>query len=129
MRGRYKRAALVAAASVVFIAFCVFTAAATARWGHRALPSAREDTRPPGLAGGDVVLSAGRTFMREAAHFRHLVLPDDEVVSVEIPGDFTGVLLSAEEVDGELREQVRIVPQPGMRVLYRGNREVVIKRQ
>lgn len=128
-RHLYGTYALVAAASVVFIAFCVFAAAATARWGHRALPSAREDTRPPGLAGGDVVLSAGRTFMREAAHFRRIVLPDDGIVSIKIPDDFTGVLLSAEEVDGELRERVRVVPQSGMRVLYRGNREVVIKRQ
>ena len=67
--------------------------------------------------------------MREAAHFRHMVLPDDGIVSIEIPDDFAGVLLSAGEVDGELQEQVRVVPQSGMRVLYRGNREVVIKRQ
>jgi len=67
--------------------------------------------------------------LRKAAHFRRLVLPDDGIVSIKIPDDFTGVLLSADEVDGELGERVRVVPQSGMRVLYRGNREVVIKRQ
>ena len=74
-------------------------------------------------------LSPGRIFMREATHFRRLVLPVDGIASIEVPGDFSGTLLTADEVEGELREQVRVVPQSGMRVLYRGNREVVIKRQ
>ena len=139
-RDRYKRAALVAAASVVFIAFCVFAAAATARWGHRALPSAREDTRPPtgrtGVSpvhdepGESMSLPSGRVSIRTAMHVRRLALPPgDGIAEIAIPSDFTGVLLSADEVDGELCEQVRVVPQSGMRVLYRGNREVVIKRQ
>ena len=67
--------------------------------------------------------------MREAAHCSCLPLRGEGVLTIEIPADFTGVLLSADEVDGELREHVRVAPQPGMRVLYRGGREVVIKRR
>ena len=67
--------------------------------------------------------------MSGAAHVGRLSLPEDGgIVTVEIPDDFSGTLLTADEVDGELREQLRIAPQTGMRVLYRGNREVVIKR-
>lgn len=75
-------------------------------------------------------LPSGRVSIRTAMHVRRLALPPgDGIAEIAIPSDFTGVLLSADEVDGELREQVRVVPQSGMRVLYRGNREVVIKRQ
>ena len=82
------------------------------------------------LSGGDVSLDAGRTTMRDAVSIGHLRLPAaDGVAEIVIPGDFEGVLLSADVVDGVLNEQVKILPQPGMRVLYRGNREIVIKRQ
>ena len=82
------------------------------------------------LSGGDVSLSAGRTSMRDAVRIGHLRLPDgDGVAEIEIPQDFEGVLLTADEVDGVLNEHVKILPQQGMRALYRGNREIVIKRQ
>ena len=117
LRGRYGRYMFVAAS----FAACAIVLAIAGTVGRRdgVIAPYHDDIR----------LSAGRTFMREAAHFRRLVLPDGGIVSIEIPDDFTGVLLSADEVDGELREQVRVVPQSGMRVLYRGNREVVVKRQ
>ena len=68
--------------------------------------------------------------MRDAVSIGHLRLPDgDGIAEIEIPQDFEGVLLTADEVDGVLNEQVKILPQQGMRVLYRGNREIVIKRQ
>ena len=68
--------------------------------------------------------------MRGAAHIGRLRLPrGDGVSEIVIPKDFVGVLISAEEVFGDMRGQIRIVTQPGMRVIYRGNKEVVIKRQ
>jgi len=82
------------------------------------------------LSGDDVSLHAGRASMRDAVRIGHLRLPvADGLAEIAIPNDFEGVLLTAGEVDGVLNEQVRILPQQGMRVLYRGNREIVIKRQ
>lgn len=82
------------------------------------------------LSGGDVSLNAGRATIQDAVRIGHLRLPvADGVAEIAIPNDFEGVLLSADEVDGVLNEQVKIVPQQGMRVLYRGNKEIVIKRQ
>ena len=78
----------------------------------------------------EVALSAGQATIRNAVHIGHLRLPvAGGVAEIAIPRDFEGVLLTADEVDGVLDEHVRIVPQPGMRVLYRENREIVIKRQ
>ena len=133
MRGRYKRAALVAVATIAMCAGAVFVVGSPV---GSSVPIDR--TQPNGQSldplhvesGPVVMLRAGRrAVISGAVQIGRLSLPDDEVVSIEVPGDFSGTLLTAEEVDGELREQVRIVPQPGMRVLYRGNREVVIKRQ
>ena len=90
------------------------------------------ETEPQRIESGTtVVLRAGRkAVMSTAAHIGYLSLPDtDGQVRIDIPSDFTGVLLAADEVEGNLHEQIRISPQPGMRVLYRGNREVIIKRQ
>ena len=75
-------------------------------------------------------MNSGRVTMRDAVRIRHLRLPvADGVAEVVIPNDFEGVLLTADEVEGVLSEQVRVAPQQGIRVLYRGNREIVIKRQ
>ena len=118
-RGSFNKAALVAA---VLAATCLIGVVVVGMGfppNHRLL-----------LSGGDVSLSAGRTSMRDVVRIGHLRLPaGDGVAEIEIPRDFDGVLLTADEVDGVLNEQVKILPQPGMRVLYRGNREIVIKRQ
>ena len=78
-----------------------------------------------------MVLRAGqKAVMSGAVHVGRLSLSDvDNVVSIEIPCNFSGTLLTADEVDGVLQEQIRIVPQSGMRVIYRGNKEIVVKRQ
>ena len=87
-------------------------------------------TRQIVSSGEEVILAPGSASMRGAAHIGRLRLPRGEGVSeIVIPKDFAGVLISAEEVFGDMRGQIRIVPQPGMRVIYRGNKEVVIKRQ
>ena len=139
LRGRYGRYALVAASFAV----CIIFLAIARTVGRRDLtppniswPQAVSRADALGVRDGviapyqdDVKLPAGRVSMSKTAHFNRLNLPADGIVSIEIPGDFSGTLLTADEVDGELREQVRVVPQPGMRVLYRGNREVVVKRQ
>ena len=121
LRCRCGRHALVATVFVLCAILCVIVGFSMADAPQRDDVDAQSN--------GQTRLSPGRIFMREAAHFRRLVLPGDGIASIEVPGDFCGTLLTADEVEGELREQVRIVPQSGMRVLYRGNREVVIKRQ
>ena len=81
-------------------------------------------------SGEEVILAPGSASMCGTAHIGRLMLPSGDGVSeIVIPKDFVGVLISAEEVFGDMRGQIRIVPQPGMRVIYRGNKEVVIKRQ
>lgn len=123
-RDRYGTYALVVALFAACITLCLI-----AEYGMAGASRTSHSDYVIESSNKDVTLSAGRLSLRKAAHFRHLVLPDDGIVSIKIPDDFTGVLLSADEVDGELGERVRVVPQSGMRVLYRGNREVVIKRQ
>ena len=81
-------------------------------------------------SGNDVLLNAGKATIRDSVHIGRLRLPvANGITEIAIPQDFEGVLLTADEVDGVLNEQVKILPQQGMRVLYRGNREIVIKRQ
>ena len=71
-----------------------------------------------------------KNIMSGAVHVGHLSLPDvDKIVLIDIPCNFIGTLLTADEVDGVLHEQIRIVPQSGMRVMYRGNKEIVVNRQ
>ena len=83
------------------------------------------------VSSGEVVsLRPGMAAMSGAVHIGRLVLPDaDGIAEIAVPEDFSGVLISADEVVGDMRDQIKVVPQPGMRVLYRGNRKVVIKRQ
>jgi len=114
------RFALFATAAVAFVLACSFVVVG----GTRSSASA-QDTAPE-----IVSLPAGRVSMRSAMNVRRLAMPPDGgIAEIAISEDFSGVLISADEVHGNLHDQIRVLPQPGMRVLYRGNREVVVKRQ
>ena len=129
LRGRFGRRVLVAALFTACIIICVIAGPRIANRAMSAKCAGQDDDLPFEVRDAAAALQAGRIFMCEPVHYGCLKLPVEGVVTIEIPADFVGVLLTADEVDGELREQVRVVPQFGMRVLYRGNREVVIKRQ
>ena len=59
-----------------------------------------------------------------------LSLPDrDGFVCLSVAEDFEGEVLSADIVDGSLRNQVRIASQPGMRVIYKGDNSIAVRRQ
>ena len=115
-----RRVALVAATVAALALVFAFVVAG----GTRSRASAQD------ISSENVALPSGRISMRTAMHVRRLVLPPrDGIAEIAVPEDFRGVLISADEVDGDMRDQIRVVPQPGMRVLYRGNREVVVKRK
>lgn len=115
-----RRVALVAATVAALALVFAFVVAG----GTRSRASAQD------ISSENFALPSGRISMRTAMHVRRLVLPPrDGIVEIAVPEDFSGVLISADEVDGDLHDQIRVVPQPGIRVLYRGNREVVVKRQ
>ena len=127
------RVALVATTAVAFVLVCTF--ALMGGWhtsGDRLLGLLRSDDASTAAASVPKVVSlpSGRISLRTAMHVRRLALPPyDGVAEIAIPEDLSGILISADEVDGYMPDQIRVLPQPGMRVLYRGNKEVVIKRK
>lgn len=65
-----------------------------------------------------------------AVHFGTVVLPDTNgYVHVRAPRDFSGPIITADHAEGSLFSQFHIDRDPGMRVLIRGNSEIIIKRQ
>lgn len=92
----YGTYALVAASFVACTIFGVI-----AGYGRARSPNAPQRANVIVSSHDDISLSAGRVSMRKPAHFRRLALPDDGIVSIEIPNDFSGTLLTADEVDGD----------------------------
>ena len=127
------KVALVATTAVAFVLICTFALMGGRHtYSDRLRGSLRSgDTSTAAALVPEVVsLPSGRISMRTAMNVRRLALPpNDGFVEVAVPEDFSGVLISADEVDGYMPDQIRVLPQPRMRVLYRGNKEVVIKRQ
>lgn len=101
--------------------------------------AARPDPRPATtraeeIRGGYVpyaVLTPADTLvLTGAVHFGTVVLPDTNgFVHIRAPRGFSGTLVSADHAEGSLYSQFHVDREPDMRVIIRGNSEIIIKRQ
>ena len=75
-----------------------------------------------------VLTPADTLTLTGAVHFGTVVLPDTNgYVHVRAPKGFEGTLITADHAEGSLFSQFHVDREPGMRVLIRGNQEIVIK--
>lgn len=75
-----------------------------------------------------VLTPADTLTLTGAVHFGTVVLPDTNgYVHVRAPKGFEGSLITADHAHGDLFSQFHVDREPGMRVIIRGNQEIIIK--
>lgn len=77
-----------------------------------------------------VLTPADTLVLTGAVHFGTVVLPDTNgYVHIRAPKGFSGTLVSADHAEGSLFSQFHVDREPGMRVIIRGNSEIIVRQQ